>query len=248
MVIRNEFMGKRLGLIGRNISYSFSQKYFEAKFKKLFIKDISYHILDLPSIEGVAELWSNPRLVGFNVTIPYKVEIINYLDELSEEAQAIGAVNTVSIKDGKKIGYNTDAYGFERTLDLHLKTIHQKALVLGDGGAAKAVKFVLERKGIPYLVVSRRGTIKFEQLTREHLSEYQIIIQCTPVGTYPNVEDCVPFPFDGLSGEHLVLDLIYNPERTKLIKEAQKRGAKTANGLFMLEQQAEKAWEIWNLV
>lgn len=239
---------KQLGLIGKNISYSFSKKYFEGKFQKLFLKDIAYTVFDIPSIDEVTAILQTPNLVGFNVTIPYKVQMIDYLDELSEEARAIGAVNTVAIKDGKKIGYNTDTFGFERTLDLHLMPHQDKALILGDGGAAKAVKYVLEQKGIPYQVVSRKGTLKFEDLNEAMVQDYPILVQCTSVGTYPNVEDCVPFPFGGITDKHLVIDLIYNPDLTKLLKEATRKNAKTANGLFMLEQQAEKAWKIWNIV
>ncbi|WP_073293198.1 shikimate dehydrogenase family protein [Chryseobacterium polytrichastri] len=237
---------KKLGLIGRNISYSFSKKFFEDKFQKLMLKDYSYSIFDLNEIDEVEGLFSTPDLLGFNVTIPYKEKIIDYLDELSDEAEKIGAVNCVLIRDGKKIGYNTDAVGFEKTLLLHKKSHQDSALILGNGGAAKAVKYALDKHGISSKIISRNSEINFENLDKETVQNHKIIIQCTPVGTFPNVEDCLDFPFEGLSKDHLIIDLIYNPNYTQFIIKASEKGAKTVNGYYMLEQQAEKAWEIWN--
>ncbi|WP_426276173.1 shikimate dehydrogenase family protein [Chryseobacterium sp. S-02] len=237
---------KKLGLIGRNISYSFSKKFFEDKFQKLMLKDFSYSIFDLNEISEVEHLLSAPDLLGFNVTIPYKEKIIDYLDELSDEAQKIGAVNCVLIQDGKKTGYNTDAFGFEKTLLLHKKPHQNSALILGNGGAAKAVQYVLNKHGINSITVSRSTEINFDNLDKATVENHLIVIQCTPVGTYPNVEDCLKFPFEGLSKNHLVIDLIYNPNYTQFIINASEKGAKTVNGYYMLEQQAEKAWEIWN--
>lgn len=210
------------------------------------LKDFSYDIFDLNEIDEVENLFSSPELLGFNVTIPYKEKIISYLDELSDEAEKIGAVNCVLIKEGKKTGYNTDAFGFEQTLLLHKKPSQDKALILGNGGAAKAVKYVLDKHNIPSQTISRSTEINFENLGKETVEEHRIIIQCTPVGTFPNVDDCLDFPFDALSSEHLVIDLIYNPNYTRFIINASEKGAKTVNGYYMLEQQAEKAWEIWN--
>lgn len=237
---------KKFGLFGRNISYSFSKKYFTEKFKNLFLKNHSYDIFDLKDISEITELLHTENLQGFNVTIPYKEQIIPYLHELSDEAREIGAVNTVSIKNNITKGYNTDTYGFEKTLKLHKKDIHQSALILGDGGAAKAVKFVLKQQGIPFTVVSRKSEINFENLTDQLVEKNNIIIQCTPVGTFPEINDCLHFPFNALTRNHLIIDLIYNPEYTEFIKKASQNGAKCVNGYFMLEQQAEKAWEIWN--
>lgn len=237
---------KKLGLIGRNISYSFSKKYFEDKFQKLMLKGFSYNIFDLNEINEVEDLFSTPDLLGFNVTIPYKEKIIDYLDELSDEAEKIGAVNCVLIQDGKKIGYNTDAVGFEKTLLLHKKSHQDSALILGNGGAAKAVKYALDKHGISSKIISRNSKINFDNLDKETVQNHKIIVQCTPVGTFPNVEDCLNFPFEGLSKEHLIIDLIYNPNYTQFIIKASEKGAKTVNGYYMLEQQAEKAWEIWN--
>ncbi len=210
------------------------------------LKDFSYDIFDLSEINEVEKLFSSPGLLGFNVTIPYKEKIIDYLDELSDEAETIGAVNCVLIKNGKKTGYNTDAFGFEKTLLLHKKELQDKALILGNGGAAKAVKYILDKHNIPSKTISRSTEINFENLDKTTVENHKIIIQCTPVGTFPNVEDRLSFPFEGLSADHLVIDLIYNPNYTQFIIKASEKGAKTVNGYYMLEQQAEKAWEIWN--
>ena len=235
----------KLGLIGKGISYSFSQKFFEAKFKKLMLHDFSYQLIDLKNETECQDFLQDSSFLGLNVTIPYKEKIIPFLDELSEEAQEIGAVNTILFKDGKRIGYNTDVIGFEKSLLLFKKPHHQSAIILGNGGAAKAVSFVLKKNKIPYTLVSRTEGISFENLTTTKVSENKLIIQCTPVGTFPNVEDCLSFPFEGVSEAHLVMDLIYNPTLTLFLQKAQNKGAQTINGLYMLEQQAEAAWEIW---
>lgn len=236
----------KFGLIGRNISYSFSKKYFEQKFQKLFLREHTYEIFDLENLDKIGELFSTEHLKGLNVTIPYKEQVIPFIDELSDEAREIGAINCISIKNGKTKGYNTDAIGFEKTLLLHKREHQKTAIVLGNGGAAKAVQYILNKHHIPYITVSRATEINYGNLSIEQVKENLIIVQCTPVGTFPNVEDCLPFPFDGITEEHLIIDLIYNPEYTKFIRMCSERGAKTANGLYMLEQQAEKAWEIWN--
>ncbi|WP_313215063.1 shikimate dehydrogenase [Soonwooa sp.] len=236
---------KQFGLLGKNISYSFSKKYFEEKFKKLFLQNHSYNFFDVQDLNKISDLFNTSTLRGFNVTIPYKEAIIPFLDELSEEAEKIGAVNCVKIIDGKKIGFNTDAFGFEKSLLIHKKTHHTKALILGDGGAAKAVKFILEKHNIAYKTVSRKSELNFENLTSDIVSEHFLILQCTPVGTFPNVDDCIKFPFEALTNQHYIIDLIYNPTETSFIKNARKHGATTMNGYYMLEQQAEKAWSIW---
>ncbi|WP_336664069.1 shikimate dehydrogenase [Elizabethkingia meningoseptica] len=238
----------KLGLIGKNISYSFSKKHFEDKFKKLMLTAYTYDLFDLQQIDEVSGLLKDDTVRGFNVTIPYKEQIIPFLDELSDEAGKIGAVNTVKVfADGRKKGFNTDAFGFEKTLLAHRKEHHTSALILGDGGAAKAVKYVLDKHHIAHQTISRKSDLNFENLTPEVVRGHTLIIQTTPVGTFPNVEDCLLFPFEGLSEQHLIIDLIYNPNYTKFIKNAAEKGAKTVNGYYMLEQQAEKAWEIWNL-
>ena len=236
----------KFGLIGKKISYSFSKKYFEQKFQKLLLNDHSYNIIDLENLDNIKNIFETEHLKGLNVTIPYKEKIIPFIDELSDEAKEIGAINCISIENGKTKGYNTDAFGFEKTLLLHKKEHQKTAIILGNGGAAKAVQYVLKKNQIPYITVSRTTEINYENLSENLVKENLIIIQCTPVGTFPNIEDSVPFPFDGITENHLIIDLIYNPEYTKFIRNCAEKGAKTANGLYMLEQQAEKAWEIWN--
>ncbi len=236
----------KFGLIGKKISYSFSKKYFEQKFQKLLLNNHSYNIIDLENLDNIKNIFETEHLKGLNVTIPYKEKIIPFIDELSDEAKEIGAINCISVENGKTKGYNTDAFGFEKTLLLHKKEYQKTAIILGNGGAAKAVQYVLKKNQIPYITVSRTTEINYENLSENLVKENLIIIQCTPVGTFPNIEDSVPFPFDGITENHLIIDLIYNPEYTKFIRNCAEKGAKTANGLYMLEQQAEKAWEIWN--
>lgn len=239
-------MEKRaFGLLGKNISYSFSKKYFEEKFKKLFLKDHTYDFIDIPEIGLFASVTNDPNLVGMNVTIPYKQAVIPFLDELSYEARQIGAVNCIRFQNGKRIGYNTDAFGFEKTLLINKKEHHKKALILGDGGAAKAVRYILDKHNIEHKTVSRKSEINFENLSEDLVKDSLLIIQTTPVGTFPNLEDSVPFPFDAITDQHYVIDLIYNPSETAFLRRSAEKGATTLNGFYMLEQQAEKAWEIW---
>ncbi|SFC39990.1 shikimate dehydrogenase [Kaistella jeonii] len=210
------------------------------------LNNYSYDVFDLKDISEVEEIFKSPHLIGLNVTIPYKEKILPYLDELSDEAAEIGAVNCILIKDNIKKGFNTDVFGFEKTLLIHRKKFHDSALILGNGGAAKAVQYVLKKYNIPFQTVSRNTELNFENITKEIVAENPLIIQCTPVGTFPNVEDRLDFPFEGMTEKHLIIDLIYNPNYTSFIKKASEKGAKTANGYYMLEQQAEKNWEIWN--
>ena len=228
----------KFGLIGKKISYSFSKKYFEQKFQKLLLNNHSYNIIDLENLDNIKNIFETEHLKGLNVTIPYKEKIIPFIDELSDEAKEIGAINCISVENGKTKGYNTDAFGFEKTLLLHKKEHQKTAIILGNGGAAKAVQYVLKKNQIPYITVSRTTEINYENLSENLVKENLIIIQCTPVGTFPNIEDSVPFPFDGITENHLIIDLIYNPEYTKFIRNCAEKGAKTANGLYMLEQQA----------
>lgn len=242
------YLMKKLGLIGKNIGYSFSRHYFSEKFKQLGVEEaVSYENFDIQNIEEVARVFALPEWSGANVTIPYKREIIPYIDEISPEAARIGAINTIVLRGGRKIGYNTDVFGFETSLLKHINGNlgELKALVLGDGGAANAVRYVLEKNGIALRTVSRKTALNFETLTAECVASHHLIVQCTPVGTFPNVEDCLPFPFEGIGSAHLVIDLIYNPEETAFMKRAKMQGAKCVNGKEMLEAQAEKAWELW---
>lgn len=240
---------RQFGLIGRNISYSFSKSYFAEKFKNENIVDAVYNVFDLKQIDEVEKVFETEGLIGFNVTIPYKQEIISFLDELSPEAKSIGAVNTVLIKDGKRIGHNTDCYGFHHSLEPLLESHHKKALVLGNGGAAKAVYYILDLLQIKYKIVSRAKSdnyLTYEELDEEVINNHQIIINCSPVGTFPNVENSPSLPYQLINEKHLLYDLIYNPPLTKFLENGKNQGAKIKNGHEMLILQAEKAWDIWN--
>ena len=243
---------KKLGLIGKNISYSFSQQYFTTKFKNQNLdSQFSYQNYDIATIKDFKTiLKNNPTLIGLNVTIPYKESIIPFLDELSDNAQKIGAVNTILIDtNGKLIGDNTDFFGFAASIKPLLKNHHQKALLLGTGGASKAVCFGLESLGITTQLVSRNtseNTISYTDLTETHFKDYQIIINCTPLGTSPNTDLFPNIPYHYFTPNHLAFDLIYNPEKTVFLQKAESHGAVIKNGYEMLVLQAEKAWEIWN--
>ena len=242
---------RQFGLIGRNISYSFSKSYFADKFINENIVDAVYNVFDLQQIDEVEKVFATEGLVGFNVTIPYKQEIIPFLDELSPEAKVIGAVNTVLIKNGKRIGHNTDCYGFHHSILPLLDSHHKKALVLGNGGAAKAVFYILDELNIAYKIVSRttlENQFTYDDLDEEIISQHQIIINCSPVGTFPNIENAPLLPYQFISEKHLLYDLIYNPPVTKFLENGQNNGAKIKNGHEMLVLQAEKAWKIWNKV
>ena len=238
------------GLIGKSLSHSFSKKYFENKFSKENILDASYSLFEIPLINDFEQvLNSNQSLRGLNVTIPYKEEIIQYLDEVDDTAKEVGAVNTIKLKEGKLNGYNTDVYGFEQSLKSLLKSHHNKALVLGTGGAAKAVVYVLNKLNIAYQFVSTKSEehfLKYEDLNSAILKSHPLIVNTTPLGMSPNIDKTPLSNLDGIDKSHLVYDLIYNPEETILLREAKQRGATTKNGLEMLELQAEKSWEIWN--
>jgi len=243
------------GLIGFPLSHSFSGSYFEKKFASENITDATYRLFPLEDISALYTLIHNhPELSGFNVTIPYKVAILNFIDNLSQEAASIGAVNCVKINrtpSGISLtGHNTDTYGFRKSLLPFLKPYHQKALVLGSGGAAKAVCYSLHEMGIQYTMVSRskKENIQFQynELTKEVIAENLLIINTTPAGMYPNVENFPDIPYQFLNNKHLLFDLIYNPAETLFMKLGSDAGATVLNGLQMLELQAEKSWEIWN--
>ena len=241
----------KLGLLGRNISYSFSRAYFTQKFKEEGLsEDYSYENFDIQTIsEFPSVLRNNPDAIGMNVTIPYKEEVIPFLNHLSENAKAIGAVNTIKIlPNGDLEGHNTDYFGFTESLKPLLQNHHRKALILGTGGAAKAVAFGLQTLGIQYQYVSRKtseNTISYEEINHNLFEEHTIIINCTPLGTSPNIETCPPIPYNYFTGKHIAYDLIYNPEETEFLKRAKQKKAVTKNGYEMLVLQAEKAWKIW---
>lgn len=237
---------KRFGLIGRNITYSFSENYFEQKFKTEKIEDCNYSIFDLNEISDVKKLFEIPELKGLNVTIPYKEKIIPFLDELSPEAKTVGAVNCIEIRNGIKKGHNTDVYGFENSLRNFLDDFDLNALILGDGGAAKAVKYVLNQLNISFKTVSRKGKFKYSDLDEIEINNHRLIINCTPLGTFPNVDSKPEIPYRFLTSGHYLFDLVYNPEKTEFLKSGEIRGAKIKNGYEMLQLQAEKSWEIWS--
>lgn len=240
---------KVYGLIGKNIGYSFSKNYFLKKFEREAIR-ADYVNFDWDNLESLAQLdIEKLNIHGFNVTIPYKTEIIPLLDQISDEAKAIGAVNCIVITENfKKIGYNTDYIGFEQSLLSQLNPSDKHALILGDGGAAKAVKYVLDKHNIAHQTATRNpvdNQYHFKEITSQKLADFSLIINTTPLGTYPNVDDVPPIPLDGLLASHLVFDLIYNPEKTRLLKAATSAGARVQNGYNMLVLQAEAGWKLW---
>jgi len=240
----------KFGLVGRDISYSFSRGYFADKFKNENLPH-SYVNFDLQSIDELVDIIKNtPNLKGLNVTIPYKEAVIPLLDDLNKRAKKIGAVNTIRITSDKKLkGYNTDYYGFKNSIQPHLKKHHKRALILGTGGASKAIAYALKKLKIDYDYVSRSKkegvTFLYSDVTDDIISSYQIIINCTPIGTFPNVNDCPNIPYGAITKKHILYDLIYNPEQTKFLSYGNTKGATIINGSEMLKLQAEKSWEIW---
>ncbi len=242
----------KFGLIGKNISYSFSKGYFLEKFKSLNLENHSYLNFDIPEIEEFPFLiyHKEEEFRGFNVTIPYKESIIKYLSDIDADAKKIGAVNTIKItNDNELVGYNTDIYGFENSLVPLLKSYHKKALILGTGGASKAIAFVLDKLQIDFQFISRKksmAVINYKDLSEEIIENHQLIINCTPLGTHPNIENCPDIPYEYLTEKHFLFDLIYNPSETTFLKKGKEKGTIIKNGLEMLELQAEKSWKIWN--
>ncbi len=240
----------KFGLIGKDIEYSFSRNYFSSKFESLDLP-YSYVNFDLKTIEEFPSLIkNNPELKGLNVTIPYKEAVMPFLDSLHKSAKKIGAVNTIKFtKKGKLKGYNTDAYGFKKSITPFIETHHKRALILGTGGASKAICYVLKKLGIEYKFVSRKPSdshqLPYSQLNEDNIKDYHIIINCTPLGTFPDTMACPDIPYAGLTSQHLLFDLVYNPSTTTFMKNGQEYGAITTNGSKMLEHQAEKAWSIW---
>ena len=240
---------KIYGLIGHPVGHSFSKDFFDAKFQQENLTDCEYQLMDLNSIKDLIALKNNKQLCGFNITIPYKQTVLPYLDSISEEAEKIGAINTVKVIDGKWIGYNTDVIGFEKSLVPMLSPSVKKALVLGSGGAFLAIKYVLEKLNISCSMVSRsshQALYRYENISKSVLNDHQLIINSTPVGMFPNQNQVPDIPFHLLTPNHIVYDLIYNPEITLLLSNANFNGCITKNGLQMLKIQAEESWKIWN--
>ncbi|MDO6758892.1 shikimate dehydrogenase [Tamlana sp. 2_MG-2023] len=243
----------KLGLLGKNISYSFSRAYFKEKFEKEHIENTSYENFDIENINKFQDIIKQTEgLKGLNVTIPYKEAVMPYLDEINEQAKAIGAVNTIKItKKGKLVGYNTDCYGFKKTIEPFIKPHHKKALILGTGGASKAVIYSLKELGLTCHYVSRKLSehvqFSYDTLTQEDVKNHEVIVNCTPLGTFPDIEDCPNIPYEGITDKHLLFDLIYNPEETAFLSAGKRNGATIVNGANMLKLQAEKSWSIWDL-
>ena len=242
---------QRYGLIGKKLGHSFSKRYFTDKFAREGIAQATYELYELPTIAELPHLLQQvPELVGLNVTVPYKEEVIPFLHDLDAAAARIGAVNTISIVAGRTIGYNTDYVGFKSSLEEFYPVATQRgsALVLGNGGAAKAVCAALQDLNINYTILSRSpksGELPYAELTPALLQQHQLIINTTPLGMYPDVESCPQIPYEAISAQHYLYDLVYNPEQTLFLQKGRAAGAHTRNGLAMLYGQAEAAWQIW---
>jgi len=244
---------KLYGLIGNPLGHSFSKKYFTEKFEKEQLKDCSFELYPLKQIQDLTKLLKDIiDLHGLAVTIPYKESVIPFLDSIDKEASIIGAVNCIQITAGTLTGYNTDLIGFEKSLLPLLKPHHTKALVLGSGGSSKAVQYVLRKLGIGFLVVTRNedpaeGFIQYNSIDQNLVEQSTLIINCSPVGMYPRIDEKPAIPYRYLSNKHLLFDLIYRPEQTKFLEEGLKMGATVKNGYEMLVIQAEENWKIWNV-
>jgi shikimate dehydrogenase len=258
---------KQYGLIGYPLSHTFSKKYFMEKFERSDIRESQYHVFPIKHISELTELLNaNPDLCGLNVTIPHKQDVLKYLDWVADDAKSIGAVNCIRISAESPVaaaltgelgiqghnfrleGFNTDLYGFETSLKPLLKPRHDHALVLGDGGSAQAVKCVLENLGIIYTTVTRKkqaDSILFKDLEGHRIKKNLLIINTTPLGMTPKVDEYPPIPYDDITSDHLLFDLIYNPEKTLFLQKGEEKGATIKNGHEMLILQAEKSWEIW---
>lgn len=247
---------KTYGLIGYRLGYSFSKGFFTEKFEKENLKEHEYVNFELDTIDEFPGIFkANDHIAGLNCTIPYKQQIMPFLDEIDAEAAEVGAINTVKIirsAEGLKLkGFNTDIYGFENSLKPMLSEKHKKALILGTGGASKAIKHILTKLGLSFVSASieeqlQENEIRYEQIDEALLKECLVIINATPLGTFPKVDNCPNIPYEFISGDHVLFDLVYNPEETLFMKKGKAQGAAVKNGLEMLHLQAIKAWEIWN--
>ncbi len=240
------------GLIGKSLTHSFSKTYFEKKFNDLNLINHTYQNFELNIISQIENVFKISNIKGLNVTNPYKEEIIPFLDELTLDAKQIGAVNCIKISDGKIIGYNTDFYGFAQSIKPFLEPQHNKALLLGTGGAAKAVAYALKNIGVEvYFVTSsnikkQTNTFFYSELNNYIFNAFKLIVNTTPLGLYPNINEQPTIPYEWITQNHLCYDLIYNPTQTLFLKQAKQQGALVVNGYSMLQLQAEKSWEIWN--
>lgn len=239
---------KNYGVIGESLAHSFSPSYFEKKFTDLKINDCSYKAYELSSIELIKKLIHDEELSGFNVTIPYKQSIIPYLDGLSHIASEINSVNTVSIKNGLLYGENTDHIGFRKTILKYIQSHHKRALIFGTGGSSRTITYVLKSLGIQCMHVSQsnQNMIGYDQLDYKVIKNHDLLINTTPLGTFPSIDDCVDIPYSAITSKHLCYDLIYNPLQTLFLTKSKLNGAMTVNGLEMLKIQADKSWKVWS--
>ena len=240
---------KKFGLIGRNIDYSFSRSYFTDKFNSSEKhSNCEYINFDIQSINQVDFIFSQKNLFGLNVTIPYKEDIINYLDEVDDLANEIGAVNTICFENQKKIGYNTDFTGFIKTLEINSLDNFDSVLILGSGGASKTVEYYCKKNNVSYKVVSRhkkKNYISYEEINKDLLNNSILIVNCTPVGTFPNVNFSPDLPYDLINDSSIFFDLVYNPKETLFMKKGKRIGCRTINGYQMLKFQADESWNLW---
>jgi shikimate dehydrogenase len=241
----------KFGLLGKKLSHSFSKTYFEEKFITENLRDYSYTNFEIENISEFRSLLANhPDLTGLNVTVPFKEEIIPFLDSLDEVSSEVGAVNCVKVVNGKTRGFNTDVYGFRQSIKPFLEPKHDRALIFGTGGSSKAVAFALKQAGIDHYFVTStakktNSTFFYKELNSVIFSQFHLLINCTPLGMYPEVSECPDIPYEFVTEDHLAYDLIYNPEQTLFLKKCSEKGAIIVNGLSMLHLQAEKSWEIW---
>jgi shikimate dehydrogenase len=236
---------RTFGLIGKTLSHSFSERYFNDKFHKEDINDAEYKNFELNNISEFTDFISKIKHSGLNVTTPYKESVIPFLDELTPHAKAIGAVNTIQFKDNKLIGHNTDTIGFSQSI-YPLLNERNKALVLGNGGASKAIQYALKTLNIEYKIVSRKSSFDYSDISSKSIGYYDIIINTTPLGTYPEIADFPQIPYKELNENHLLFDVIYNPTESAFLRFGKTRNSTIKNGLEMLEIQAESSWNIWN--
>jgi len=239
---------KHLGLIGKKLEHSFSKKYFDQKFVKEGISGYDFELFEIPAIEPITRLVRDKKLSGFSVTIPYKEAILPHCFSLSPEAEEIGAVNCVRVAEGELYGHNTDYIGFLAALPLDRLNTERNALIFGSGGASKAVIYALEKLNFNCITVSstdKDGTIKYEDIDRDLMEQTKLLVNCTPLGTFPEAGRCIPIPYQYIHPGHVCYDLVYNPPLSEFLKRSEEQGATIINGQTMLEQQAEAAWKIW---
>ena len=235
---------KRYGLVGRELGHSFSKEFFNKKFKQLDLKNYYYENYELENLSGLKELINKNNLSGINITTPYKEKILNHLDIIDNTAKKIGSVNTIKIYNNKLVGFNTDIIGFEKSILFTIKN-RKNALILGDGGASKAVQYVFKKNNIKITIISRKSSRNYNNLTKEDIINNLIIINTTTLGMYPDIKSYPKIPYEYLNKNHLVYDLVYNPKKTKFLEKAEKQGSHIINGYQMLKKQANEAWIIW---